>query len=217
MSIAMHDVSFRYPQGKGKVLAGVNLHVRRGEAVAVMAPSGQGKSTLLALAGFLLTPSEGRVLLDGDVPGRATAVRLLGRRIQWIPQSVNLLPRRSIRDNLLLPALAQGEKRTSAQRRVREVMDAYGLDMEGGRQARRLSGGQAQRVAVARALMADPVVVLADEPTANLDAATARSVAGMLFSVTADVTLLVATHDPAVAQLADRTLRLDNGEVVAEP
>ncbi|WP_341360908.1 ATP-binding cassette domain-containing protein [Georgenia sp. M64] len=214
MSVELRGVSFSYPGADKKVLDGAELTVGEAESVAVMAPSGQGKSTLLALAGLLLKPSAGEVRINGVVPAPQEATRLLGRAIQWIPQSVNLIPRRSVTDNLLLPALAQGMTRGVAISRAQDLMMAAGLDVEGTRQARTLSGGQAQRVAVARALMSDPLVILADEPTANLDAITARSIARAMFSAAATTTVLVATHDLQVAELADRIVRLKSGKVV---
>ncbi|UTT59303.1 ABC transporter ATP-binding protein [Cellulosimicrobium cellulans] len=188
------------------MLEDVSLSVADGESVAVMAPSGQGKSTLLAIAGLLLTPQQGQVRLDDDVVSAALGRRLRGDRIQLILQSVNLLPRRSVLDNVVLPALAHGLDRIEAEERAIRLLDAVGVRLPD-RPARTLSGGQAQRVGVARALVTQPRLVLADEPTANLDAATATDVARVLLTTTRTSTL-VATHDPSVAELADRVVTL---------
>lgn len=206
MSLELRNITFSYRGTAQPVLEDVSLSVADGESVAVMAPSGQGKSTLLAIAGLLLTPQQGQVRLDDDVVSAALGRRLRGDRIQLILQSVNLLPRRSVLDNVVLPALAHGLDRIEAEERAIRLLDAVGVRLPD-RPARTLSGGQAQRVGVARALVTQPRLVLADEPTANLDAATATDVARVLLTTTRTSTL-VATHDPSVAELADRVVTL---------
>lgn len=206
MSLELRNITFSYRGMAQPVLEDVSLSVADGESVAVMAPSGQGKSTLLAIAGLLLTPQQGQVRLDDDVVSAALGRRLRGDRIQLILQSVNLLPRRSVLDNVVLPALAHGLDRIEAEERAIRLLDAVGVRLPD-RPARTLSGGQAQRVGVARALVTQPRLVLADEPTANLDAATATDVARVLLTTTRTSTL-VATHDPSVAELADRVVTL---------
>lgn len=214
MSLELSDVTFTYPRAESPILRKISLTVRAGEAVAVMGPSGTGKSTLLSLAGLLLSPDSGEVRVNGILRTPRDASAVLGRDLGWILQSVNLLPRRSILDNVALSALAMGETREAAHARAREMLERVGLDPDAARDARTLSGGEAQRVGVARALLAGPSVVLADEPTANLDGATAASVARHLFAARGDVALLVATHDPRIAEMADRVLLIDDGALV---
>ncbi len=207
MSLELRAVRFRYPGGDRDILADVDLVVARGESVAVMGPSGRGKSTLLGVAGLFLTPQAGEVVIDGTARTVRDAPELLGTTVAWVLQTVNLLPRRSVLDNVALPLLADGADRASATARAREMLATVELD-DGDQQARTLSGGQAQRAGVARALMAAPAVLLADEPTANLDAPTAALVARALFRACADVALVVTTHDEAIAAYADRVVRI---------
>lgn len=205
MRLALDRVSFAYPGGR-PVLSNTSLSIPAGQAVAVMAPSGFGKSTLLGLAGLLLRPTGGSVLIDG-VPRAAGDTR--GGGIAWVLQTVSLLPRRTVLDNVALPALASGSTRRAAYEQAEGALHHLGLHHDlNGRQARTLSGGQAQRVGVARALIGSPSILLADEPTANLDAATALDVARSLVRSVARTgcAAVLATHDPHVAALADRVL-----------
>jgi ABC-type lipoprotein export system ATPase subunit len=209
--LELTGVSFRYPGVSRDVFTDVNLTVARGESVAVVAPSGRGKSTLLGVAGLLLEPREGSVRIDGQVRRLRDAPSLLGGDIAWVLQSANLLPRRTVLDNTALPSLAAGQTRRSAMARASALLAEVGIDPEDDRQARTLSGGEAQRVGVARALMSDPAVLLVDEPTANLDAVTAAVVSQALFhAASGRVALVIATHDDAVARGADRVFRLDD-------
>ncbi|RRD46859.1 ABC transporter ATP-binding protein [Tessaracoccus sp. OH4464_COT-324] len=199
MPLILDNVAFRYPGVEETVFANVSLTIDDGAAVALVGPSGVGKSTLLAVAGGLLAPSSGRVLLDDDAPRP--------HHVGWILQSTNLLPRRSVLDNVTLPAIIRGQRRQDAERAAVELLNAVGLPGFEQRPARKLSGGQAQRVGVARAFLARPRIILADEPTANLDARTARQVADSLLAIKREnVSLVVATHDLAVAELCDRII-----------
>lgn len=205
MSLRLVDVAFTYPGADRAVLYGVDLAVDAGEAVALMGASGRGKTTLLNVAGLLAPPSSGRVEIDG----RACSVRdRRAQRIAWILQSVNLLPRRSALDNVALPALAAGASPSVAETHAADLLRGVGLDPWDRRDARTLSGGEAQRVGLARALVSRPSVLLADEPTANLDARTAEMVAEALVSVSDHTAVLLATHDERVGAMADRIVRL---------
>lgn len=205
MSLELSGVTFAYPRAERPVVVGCDLTVERGESVALVGPSGVGKSTLLALAGLLLQPQAGTVRIDGNV--RTT--RDLSRSaddVSWILQSVNLLPRRSVADNVALPGIVSGLRREDAHARAAQLLERVGLAGLDDRDARTLSGGQAQRVGIARALMPSPCVLLADEPTANLDPETALAVGSSLMAATSNTALLIATHDPQIAGLCDRVL-----------
>lgn len=208
MSLALTDVWFRYRTMQTHVLQGVSLEVGRGESVAVMGPSGRGKSTLLGVAGLILKAEKGEVRIDGHVRAPSDGPGLLGQSVGWILQTVSLLPRRGVVDNAAMPLLAAGWSRREARREAARRLDAVGIDPEDDRQARTLSGGEAQRVGVARALAPRPVVLLADEPTANLDAKTAALVGRVLFAAARDTALVVATHDEVLGAMADQIVRL---------
>ncbi len=211
MCLDLSGITFTYPGADAPVLRDVSLSVSAGESVAVMAPSGVGKTTLLSVAGLLLTPAKGEVRIGGVARRQRDAVRMLGTEISWVLQTVSLLPRRNVVDNVAVPQLAQGAARPDARSRAREVLTVVGLATHASREARTLSGGEQQRVGVARALVAGPVVVLADEPTANMDGQTALIVMQALVDASRCAALVVATHDPRVAELADRTVRLRGG------
>lgn len=208
MSLALTDITFTYPRTDTTILRDISLDVPRGTSLAVMGPSGRGKSTLLGIAGLMLDPQRGRVTIDGVPVTVRDAPHLLGSSVAWILQSVNLLPRRTVIDNVALPLLATGVRRRTAIARARELLEQVDLDPDDDREARTLSGGQAQRVGVARALSTEPVLILADEPTANLDAATAATVAQALFAAAADTTLVITTHDDVVGSMADVIFRI---------
>lgn len=216
MSLTLSHITFRYPGMDSDVLDDVSLEVGRGESVALMGPSGRGKSTLLSVAGLLLKPQRGTVLIDGRPRTVSDAPALLGSTIAWVLQTVSLLPRRTVLDNVALPLLAKGAERAGAYVKGAAKLADVGLEGYGDRQARTLSGGEAQRVGVARALVTNPSILLADEPTANLDQRTARIVGDALFRSAQGTSLLVTTHDEEIAQLADRIVYLGGNGTVPE-
>ena len=201
MLIAVQARDLTHAFGTRTVLAGVDLQIRMGEAVAIRGPSGSGKTTLVAILGGLLVPDAGRVVRQVDH--------------MWVLQTTNALPSRTALDNVALGPLAEGLTRIESNRRAREAIDAVGLEERAHIGARRLSGGELQRVSVARALASNRGLVLADEPTGQLDAATAETVANALVGlVENERALVIATHDPMVASrchhvfdLVDGTLR----------
>jgi ABC-type lipoprotein export system ATPase subunit len=209
------DIWFRYPGSVRDVLRGVSLTVRPGESCALMAPSGEGKTTMLSIAGLLIAADRGRVEYSGTPVGTRDAGRMMAREVAWVLQTVNLLPRRSVLDNVALPLIAQGGEREDSEQRARDEIEAIGLSGLVTADARRLSGGEAQRAAIARALVTRPRVLLADEPSANLDHATARGVMQALLDARRDAAVLLATHDERIAALADRTVHLIDGRVRA--
>jgi putative ABC transport system ATP-binding protein len=201
-------------------LRGVDLAVARGEFVAVMGPSGCGKSTLLNLLAGLDRPTAGEVWLDGeriDGTDETELARLRRRKVGFVFQFFNLVPTLTAVENVELPLLLVGRGRKDARRSARELLDELGIRETEGAAPADLSGGQQQRVALARALANRPDVVLADEPTGNLDSAAAREVLG-LFREARDrgQTLVLVTHDASVASVADRVITLRDGVVATE-
>ncbi len=201
------------------ILDGIDLEVRRGEFVAVLGPSGSGKSTLLALMAGLDRPSAGEVWLGGERIDRLSEDRLaLLRRhtVGFVFQSFQLLANLTARENVLLPMELLGW--SDAPRRADELLAAVGLAERGHHYPSQLSGGEQQRVALARAFAPRPKLLLADEPTGNLDGATGRRVLEVLAALRAEeaATLVLVTHDPAVAALADRRIHLVDGRIAHE-
>jgi putative ABC transport system ATP-binding protein len=201
-------------------LRGVDLALEPGEFVAVMGPSGSGKSTLLHLLGGLDRPSAGQVMLDGErVDHRSEAALALirRRRLGFVFQFFNLIGDLSVADNVELPALLVGASPGDARRRRAELLAELGLDGKGGAAPAQLSGGEQQRVAIARALVNRPAVLLADEPTGNLDSASAKEVLDLLRREReAGQTILLVTHDARVAAAADRVVTMRDGLAVDE-
>jgi putative ABC transport system ATP-binding protein len=202
-----------------EILTNIDLAVERGEFVAVLGPSGSGKSTLLALMAGLDRPSTGEVWIDGERIDHLSEDRLAVLRrhsIGFVFQSFQLLGNFTARENVMLPMELLA--RRDARRRADELLTAVGLDERGHHYPSQLSGGEQQRVALARAFAPQPKLLLADEPTGNLDGATGRRVLDLLVSLRADegATLVLVTHDPAVAALADRRIHLADGSIEHE-
>ena len=207
MPLSARDLTFGYTRGT-PILRGLSLTVEAGESVSVMAPSGTGKSTLLALLGGLLQPWEGEVELTVGVDG---ATRSL---VAWVFQRPRLMMYRTALDNVTIAALAQGFNRSEAEARARTALDDFGVATLAGRRAREISGGEAQRVALARAAVGEPALVLADEPTANLDRTSADAVAATLLKGYRRSAVVMVTHDPRIAAAATRQLELVGGDLV---
>jgi putative ABC transport system ATP-binding protein len=199
----------------------VNFHVKAGEFVAVMGPSGCGKSTLLHLLGGLDRPSEGSVSLDGtaiaDMQDDALT-RLRRRKMGFIFQFFNLIPVLNAVENASLPVTLDGVKPSEAKKRATTWLERFGLGDRLASRPDQLSGGQQQRVAVARALVGEPALILADEPTGNLDTRSGDEIASLLREVTKKYgrTVVMVTHDPRIAAYADRIVFLKDGKVVDE-
>ncbi len=212
-----------YGGGENRVeaLAGVSLVVERGEWVAVVGPSGSGKSTLMNLLGLLDLPTSGRYVLDGrEVSGLRGGELAKARRelIGFVFQSYNLLPRQSARKNVELPMVYAGVRGAERKRRALEALERVRLSDRAAHKPPELSGGQKQRVAIARALVNRPAILLADEPTGNLDSATGESIVDLLFALKRDrgSTLILVTHDLELARRCDRVVRLRSGQIEAD-
>lgn len=201
------------------VLDGASLDIKRGEIVALVAPSGAGKSTLLHLAGLLEKPDGGNVIIDGEDAGALsdvarTNIRL--RKIGFVYQFHHLLPEFTALENVSLPQMIAGQSKGQANRRSEALLESLGLAARTGHLPGKLSGGEKQRVAIARALANKPALLLADEPTGNLDVATANIVFEELLRVvkSENVAALIATHNPELAARMDRQVCLQDGVLV---
>jgi lipoprotein-releasing system ATP-binding protein len=201
-----------------EVLRGVDLRVASGEIVAIVGPSGSGKSTMLYCLGGLDRPTSGNARVGGvDLWDLADGERARhrNRRIGFVFQSHYLLPDFDARENVMLPMLIAGEDRTRADERARSLLAEVGLEARAGHAPGELSGGEQQRVAVARALANEPAVVLADEPSGNLDAHSSESLHELLHRLRKErgATFVIATHDPEIARRADRVVELQDGRL----
>ncbi len=219
--LALAGVEKVYNRGKPgevRVLSGASLEIAPREVVALVAPSGAGKSTLLHIAGLLDTPDAGRVSISGaDMTQASDRARTGVRRekVGFVYQFHHLLPEFTALENVMLPQLANGIGQATARRKAEALLDKVGVAARGGHRPAALSGGEQQRVAFCRALANTPALLLADEPTGNLDPATSETVFAALMELVRETGLsaLIATHNLELASRMDRTMRLDNGIV----
>lgn len=223
--VALHEVTKSYPLGKTVVEAvrGVSLEIRRGEFSAIAGPSGSGKTTLLNMIGCVDVSSTGDVTVAGQKTNQLDDKELTNLRlfkVGFIFQTFNLVPVLTAYQNVEFPLLLQ-KKYTKAERdeRVRDLMEDVGLSDRLQNRPGELSGGQRQRVAVARALVTEPAIVLADEPTANLDTETGNNIIDMMKRINTErgTTFIFSTHDPKVIRRADRVIWLEDGRVATAP
>ena len=217
------DLAKVYGEGTTAVRAldGASIELRQGEIVAIMGPSGSGKSTMLHLLGALETPSSGQVSLGGeryDGLDDAGLTRIRRDRIGFVFQFFNLLPSLTAEENVLLPALIAGEAGDRERSRARELLGMVGLSERTDHLPSEMSGGEQQRVSIARALLREPELILADEPTGNLDSRSSAEVLALLreLSRSQEQTVLMVTHDPGAAAIADRVVFLRDGRVAGE-
>ncbi len=209
MRLVAQGVTFSYPRSPEPVLKGVDFDIPSGHSVAIIGPSGSGKTTLLSLIGRLLTMQGGTV--QAFAPDGTS--RPLREVASWVFQTISLLPDRTAADNVAVGAYSDGASREEARTRADDYLGMVGLTPQADVPARILSGGEAQRVAIARALASHRPVILADEPTGQLDAKTSAGVLDAMIGSHGERTVLVVTHDPEVADRCDLVLELRNGQV----
>jgi lipoprotein-releasing system ATP-binding protein len=202
-----------------RVLGGVTFSMHRGENLAIVGPSGSGKSTLLSILGTLEPPTSGSVRLDGDDPftlNETSLAEFRRRRIGFVFQDHHLLPQCNVLENVLVPFLADGAATSDDQQRAIRLLSRVGLAERLTHRPAELSGGERQRVAIARALVREPTLLLADEPTGNLDRTTARSISELLIQLQAErkAILVVVTHSATLAESLQRRMELDSGRLV---
>ena len=219
--IEVENVKKIYEMGIVEVhaLGGVSFHVRRGEVVAIMGPSGAGKSTIMNILGCLDRPSEGEYTLDGEPVSALNDDQLAdirNRKVGFVFQSFMLLPRQTALANVGLPMRYAGVPAKERHERAKKSLQAVGLGDRITHKPTELSGGQQQRVAVARALVNDPAIIMADEPTGNLDSKSGREIMDLLLNLNHDrgTTVIVITHDEKIGALAQRVIRLRDGLLV---
>jgi putative ABC transport system ATP-binding protein len=215
--IHLENVTKTYDSGENavKALKGIDLQIDRGRFVSIIGPSGSGKSTLMHILGCLDTPSEGRYWLDGEdvaeLSARALA-KIRNQKLGFVFQTFNLLPRATIWKNVELPLLYAGADSDERKERAMRALDRVGLANRAKHRPGELSGGQRQRVAIARALVNNPSVILADEPTGNLDQKTGGDIIRLFEELAAaGQTIILVTHDPAIAARTERRIRIVDG------
>ncbi len=216
--IRLVDVWKTYMMGRVKVdaLRGLTLDIKNGEFVSIQGPSGSGKSTAMNLIGCLDYPTRGQVYLDGqDIStlGESELAQVRGRKIGFVFQQFNLIPSLSALENVMLPMVFQGVAYSKRIRRARELLSSVGLSDRMSHRPRELSGGQQQRVSIARALANDPDVILADEPTGNLDSETGKHIMELMLKLNKEnsKTIVLVTHDGKLAKMAGRTEYMIDG------
>ena len=221
--IKLEDVWKTYQMGEVEVTAlrGVSLHIAAGDFIAIMGPSGSGKSTLLHTLGCLDVPSTGKVFLDDhDIfqlkPNELALIR--GKKIGFVFQQFNLLSGFNAVENVIMPLTFQGIPERNSRERAKDLLDSMGLGKRVFHQPTELSGGEQQRVAIARALANDPDIILADEPTGNLDSQTGKKIMDILINLHHEKgkTVIVVTHDPYIASYARKMFNLQDGELLKD-
>lgn len=217
--IVLKEISKIYPTGDEETVAldKIDLTIKKGEFVAIMGPSGSGKSTLMHILGLLDTSTSGKYYLDGEEVnklGRKQAM-IRNQKIGFVFQQFNLLPRTSVLDNVLLPTIYGNYK--GARQRAMEIIKEIGIEDRINYRTNQLSGGQIQRVAIARALVTNPAIILADEPTGNLDTKRSKEIMELLSEINQKgATVVVITHDANIAKYAKRIIHLMDGKITNE-
>ncbi|MBC2176338.1 ABC transporter ATP-binding protein [Listeria booriae] len=220
MTLIMQNISKNYQDGEQvvEVLKNVSLEVKQGEFVAIVGPSGAGKSTFLSIAGALLTPTSGEITIGGQALSSLSTKALTRVRLEkvgFIFQGANLIPYLNVKDQLLVIAELAGHHNSEAKQRATQLLEELGLSHRASQYPEKLSGGEKQRVAIARAMMNNPDVILADEPTASLDAERGYSVVQMIAQEVKrnNKAAIMVTHDERILDLVDRVVRIEDGQL----
>ncbi|MFH1056753.1 MAG: ABC transporter ATP-binding protein [Candidatus Micrarchaeota archaeon] len=215
--IELLDVKKTYRMGEVEVpaLRGITLKIKRGNFIAIMGPSGSGKSTLMNSVGSLDLPTSGKILLDGqDITrmGESNLAQLRGKKVGFVFQQFNLISTLTALENVALPLVFQGVPKIEREKKARRMLESLGLGDRMNHKPTELSGGQQQRVAIARALVVEPEVILADEPTGNVDSKTGGEIIGILEKLHSEGrTIIIVTHDPNLAKHAHDIVRIKDG------
>lgn len=207
--------------GSLQVLKGIDLHINKGEVVSIVGPSGAGKTTLLQILGTLDKPDSGEIVIDNINVGKLSSGKLSDFRNQhlgFVFQFHQLLPEFTARENIMIPAYIAGKKNKEAKKRADELLEFLGLTERANHKPNELSGGEKQRVAVARALINNPSVILADEPSGSLDTKNKAELHQLFFDLRDKFgqTFVIVTHDEGLAQITDRTIHLKDGQILKE-
>jgi len=218
--IQLKSVSRTYVMGKETIpaLDDVSLDIKEGEFLAIMGPSGSGKSTFANVIGGLDKPSSGDVLVDGECINKLNDKHISSyrnRKVGFIFQSFNLLPTYTALENVMIPLILTGESSSIRKQKAYECLKEVGLENRADHKPYQLSGGERQRVSIARALINQPQIIIADEPTGNLDTKKSEEIVSLLKELNRKkkITVIVITHDPSVARQADRTLHMKDGKI----
>lgn len=208
--------------GKLQVLKGIDLHIGKGEIVSIVGPSGAGKTTLLQIIGTLDTPDSGEINIDGIDVRKLSQKKLAdfrNKHIGFVFQFHQLLPEFTALENIMIPAFIAGMSKSEAKKRAMELLDFMGLADRAKHKPNELSGGEKQRVAVARALVNNPSVILADEPSGSLDSQNKAELHQLFFDLRDKMgqTFVIVTHDETLASITDRTIRMEDGRLAQEP
>ncbi|MFQ6009593.1 MAG: ATP-binding cassette domain-containing protein [Candidatus Aenigmatarchaeota archaeon] len=219
--IRLDSVWKTYTMGRARVnaLQGLSMTIFKNEFIAIMGPSGSGKSTLMHLVGALDVPTRGKVFLEGkDISAlpENTLAKLRGKKIGFVFQQFNLMPNLTALDNVMLPMIFQGVKERERRQRARKLLASVGIAKRAKHRPTEMSGGEQQRVAIARSLANDPDIILADEPTGNIDSATGRQIMNLLLKLHRGdkKTIVIVTHDPYIAGHAQRMMNIMDGKLL---
>lgn len=219
--LILDNIWKEYELGDSKlsILKGINLRIKKGSFVTIMGPSGSGKSTLLHMVGALDVPTRGKIYINGEDISSFSEdelAKIRGKNIGFVFQQFNLMPNLTALENVMLPMVFQGTKEPQRIERAKKLLSSLGLEKRFYHRPQELSGGERQRIAIARSLSNNPEMIVADEPTGNLDSTTGKKIMDVLINLCKEnkKTLIVVTHDSNIASYAERVIKIKDGEVV---